>query len=724
EEEVRLGEALRRAAEGAGTRLFTLTGPGGVGKTRLALAVAAAMQETFIDGVTWVDLSDVRDPGLATSAAAQALDVHPDRSQTARDALISHVGDSLALLVFDNFEQVVDAAPLVSDLMTYCPRLVVLVTSRSALRVRGEQQFRVPPLGLPDPDRRLPLEALAGFAATRLFVARARAVRPDFSLRADQAEAVAEICRRVDGLPLAIELAAARVALLSPTALLARLESRLTVLRGGARDLPGRQRTMRAAIDWSYDLLSPGEQALFRRFAVFQGGCTIEAAESVCAVFQNGDVLEGISSLLEKSLLIQRDQLGETRLSMLETLQEYAREQLAAHGETEAARQAHAAYWLARAEADWTQDFVNRRSWLAYWEREHDNVRAALGWARERGEAEFGLRLSNAVWRLWVVHGHLNEGRAWLDALLRLSGPVAGPIRARALRGVAALAVQLGDLEQGAAWCESCLALSLELDDQPLMADVLNTLGNIARNRGAFDPAVDYYQRSLAIYRALSDRVGEAVVLNNRGTVARYQGNLTLATALYQDSLAIRREEDDNWGIAYILHNLSVVAWRRGDLEQAGALSRESLALRRELGDRQGMADCLTVLAYASRAGGELDQAAAYFRDAVDLSRRIGNAPAEAAALIGLAGLAADRGDAARAARLLGMAALRRAAGQSAPPPEHDRYDEEMVRVQAMLGEPAWTTLWTAGRDLSAEAALSEALGLKIVHLGGEERAT
>jgi tetratricopeptide (TPR) repeat protein len=555
------------------------------------------------------------------------------------------------------------------------------------------------------------LEALAGFAATRLFVARARAVRPDFTLRADQAEAVAEICRRVDGLPLAIELAAARVALLSPPDLLARLESRLSLLRGGARDLPERQQTMRAAIDWSYNLLSPGEQALFRRFAVFQGGCTIEAAEAICAVRQGGDVLEGVGSLLEKSLLGRREQHGEARLHMLETLQEYAREQLSAHEEIESTRQAHAVYYLARAEADWTPNFDHSQIWLARWAAEHDNVRVALHWAREKDEAELGLRLACAIWRLWIVQGYLNEGRLLMDDLLRLPGPVATAIRAKALRCASALAVQMGDLEQGAVWCTECLALCRELDDRPHMADALNTLGSIARNRRDFDLAVAYYDQSLALYRDLGERVGEAVALNNRGTVARYQGDLTLATNLYQESLVIRRRTGDTWGIAYILYNLSVTAWRQGNVEEATNLGEESLALRRDLGDRQGTVDCLTTLGLAARAAGRLARAADCFREAVDLSHQIGKSVATIAALVGLAGLAADRDDALRAARLLGTASALRDPDQLGLPPEDDYYEPAAARVLAMLGEPAFSTAWDAGKNLSFDTVLREIVG-------------
>jgi len=710
QEEVLLAEALRHTLAGSGTRLLTLTGPGGVGKTRLSLQVATALRDTFEDGVVWVDLSDVRDPSLVATAIAQALDARPAGTQSARDALVGLLHARHALLVLDNFEQVVDAASLISDLLAQCRRLVVLATSRIALRVRGEQQFQVPPLAVPAADRRLPLEALAGFAATRLFVARARAVQPSFTLRADQAEAVVEICRRVDGLPLAIELAAARVALLPPTTLLARLESRLAVLRGGPRDLPGRQQTMRATIDWSYNLLSPTEQALFRRFAVFQGGCTLEAAEAACAGDDAPDVLDGVSSLIEKSLLSQREVHGEPRLVMLETLQEYAREQLAAQGETAEARRAHALYFLAREEADAFSLADDRGAWLERWEREHDNLRAALGWARETGERELGIRLAMGIWRLWVIHGHLGEGRRWMEDLLALPGPLHHKPRADALRVAGLQATQMGALVAGAAWCEECLALCRELNDRPHMADVLNTLGSIARNQGRFALAMERYDQSHELYNQLGDRVGIAVALNNQGTTARFQGDLNLAASLYHKSLVIRREERDTWGMAYILHNLSVVAWRQGRPEQAAIHAAESLALRRELGDRQGAADCLILGGFVARELGRPEQAAASFREGIGLAQAIDDRQSMATAVVGLAGLAADQNRARRGARLLGMATATRPPGHHPPPPEEGNCHVVETRLRAALGDREFDQAWTEGRALTPDAALGEAL--------------
>lgn len=717
QEEVLLADTLRSTLAGSGTRLLTLTGPGGVGKTRLSLQVATGLRDAFEDGIAWVDLSDVRDPGLVVTTIAQALDARPAGTQSARDGLVALLRDRHALLVLDNFEQVVDAASLISDLLSHCPRLVVLATSRIALRVRGEQQFQVPPLAVPAAVRRLPLEALAGFAATRLFVARACAVQPNFfrALSADQAEAVVEICRRVDGLPLAIELAAARVALLPPTALLARLESRLAVLRGGPRDLPQRQQTMRATIDWSYNLLSPEEQRLFRRIAVFQGGCTLEAAEAACASEDGSDVLDGVSSLIEKNLLTQRELHGEPRLMMLETLHEYAREQLAVQGETGEARRAHALYFLARGEADSFSLAADRGAWLGRWEREHDNVRGALGWARDQGEVKLGVLLIMCIWQLWVIHGYLGEGRRWVEELLALPSPMTPPLRADALRVAGLLANQMGDMVLGAARCEECLVLCRELNDLPHLADVLNTLGSIARNQGQFTLAVERYDQSLEVYRQLGDRVGIAVTLNNRGTVARLQGDLDLANTLYHESLIIRREERDTWGVAYILHNLSVVTWRQRKPEQAIAYSTESLALRRSLGDRQGATDCLILAGFAARALDQPEQSAAAFREGISLAHAIGERQAIATALVGLAGLAADRERPRRGARLLGMAAAIRPPGHRPPPPEDGNQEAEVTRLRAALGDREFDQAWQEGHALTLDAVLGEALDPNVI---------
>ncbi len=437
----------------------------------------------------------------------------------------------------------------------------LLVTSQMALRVRAEQQFQVLPLTAPASGRLSPEEG-ERYAAVRLFVARARQARPDFQLDGDNMAAVADICRRLDGIPLALELAAARVALLPPAALLARLDrgahghTPLQLLTGGARDAPTRQRTLRAAIDWSYGLLTEDERTLLRRLAVFAGGCTLDAAEAVCPAAGldeftewDGDVLEGLASLVDKSLL-RSEQGAEPRFSMLETIRAYGLEQLAAVGETEASRRRHAAHYLVVAQrAEPALTGAEQGTWLARLEGEHDNLRAALQWSRDSGESALGLRLAGALWRFWYVRGHLSEGRAWLDGLLALTTsdkePDVAAIRAKALTGAGVLANIQGDYDRATVLCEESLTLYRRLDDTRGAAVALSILGNLAMNQGAYARAVALSEESLALYRTLGDKRGMAVALNNLGVVLLHQGAYERSAALCEESLTLNRELDE-----------------------------------------------------------------------------------------------------------------------------------------------------------------------------------
>ncbi|MDQ2997315.1 MAG: NB-ARC domain-containing protein, partial [Chloroflexota bacterium] len=430
-------------------RLVTLTGPGGIGKTRLGFQVAAELLDDFVHGVFFVNLAPIRDPNLVASVVAQTLGLSETGDQPLQERLQYYLRNKQLLLLLDNFEQVTDAAPLVAELLSSCPKVKILVTSRVSLHLRGEQEFAVPPLALPDLQRLPDLAVLSQYAAVALFIQRACAIQPDFAVTNATAPAVAEICHRLDGLPLAIELAAMRVKLLPLPALLARLDNRLKLLTGGARDLPARQQTIRATIAWSYDLLELDTQPLFRRLAVFVGGCTLEAVAAVCNASGDLplDVLDGLATLVDTSLLRQEEGAdGESRFVMLETIHEYAIEQLAASGEAVAINRLHAEHYLALAEAAYAHlTGAEQALWLNRLEREHDNLRAAVGWTVESGEIELELRLIATIWRLWEIHGYWSEGRAWLDrVLVRSSASEHTPAQAKAQLGAGVLALRHG----------------------------------------------------------------------------------------------------------------------------------------------------------------------------------------------------------------------------------------------------------------------------------------
>jgi predicted ATPase/class 3 adenylate cyclase len=677
EEQLAALSALLRQAD---VRLVTVTGPGGIGKTRLAIQVAAELVDAFSDGVWFVRLSPLVDPELVVPTIAQTLGLREAGSQPIAETLSEYLADKQLLLVLDNFEQVAGAAGALAALLAGCPGLRVVVTSRIRLRLRGEREYPLAPLSLPDPRHPPTPDALSQYAAVALFIQRATEARATFAVTVSNAPAIAEICARLDGLPLAIELAAARVKLLPPEALLARLTSQLALLTGGARDLEERQRTMRATIAWSYDLLSPAEQVLFRRLSVFVSGCAFEAAEVVCltpagAVPLDLDMLEGLAALVDHSLVRQTEEGGEPRFGLLHVIREYALERLEASGEAEAARRAHAGFVLdlvERAEPELTGPAAG--AWLDRLEREHDNLRAALSWARERGEAETGLRVAAAVWRFWAARGHLREGRTWVEGLLAVGTgrEVPDRVRARALLAGGALAKYQGDAAAAVSWLEQAVALGRPAGDPRTTASALNALGIIAREQDAPERAAEHYAASLALMREVGDRRGIAVGLLNLGVSAYDQHDLDRAAASYSEALALLREVGDREHVAVCLGNLGEVARDRGEVAEAAARGREALALDWALGERRRCAEVLEHL--ASTAG------------------------------------VARQGE--RAARLLGAAtALREALG--IPQPANERADVErlVAAARAAAGEAAWAAAWAAGHALALEEVVAEELG-------------
>ncbi len=655
-----------------GVRLLTLTGPGGVGKTRLAVAVAAELREQFADGVAFVLLDAVRDPALVLPTVAQALGL----SDVGRRPVAERLGDFLrarqVLLVLDNVEQVVAAAPHVAGLLTACLRLKILATSRVVLRLSAEHDFPVAPLALPAASDQS-AAAVAAAAAVRLFVARARAAVPAFALTDANAAAVAEIVRRLDGLPLAIELAAARVGHLPLPAMLQRLERRLAFLTGGARDQPARLRTMRDAIAWSHDLLAPAEQALFPRLSVFAGGFTLEAAEAVGRGFGDlaGDAFEPVAALVDASLLQWEERGDEPRYRMLETVRQFGLEQLVAGGEAEAVRSAHAAHFLALAEraapAWWGPE---PGAWLDRLAAEHDDLRAALGWAVERRATELGCRLAIALHWFWRIRGPVSEGHHWMAAILADCEIAPPALRAVFLMRAGDLAMIQGDFARAVELQEASLALAHELGDRQILAEALGWRSITATNMGRFDLAEQLLERAVSLAREAGAPFWHAYGLAVLGVhAARVRGDYARAAALLAESDTVCRAGRMAWPAAHCLVVMGSVAADQGDLDRADALCRECLHLTWAIGDRR------------------------FF----------------AVALAGFARTLAERGEPERGARLCGAVdALLDATGVILTPYGQVGYEATLAAARGALGDAAVAAELAAGRMLAPEQVLTE----------------
>ncbi|MFL5807405.1 MAG: ATP-binding protein [Roseiflexaceae bacterium] len=696
-------------------RLVTLSGPGGVGKTRLALALAAALQDAFADGVWFVGLASIRAPDLVLAAIAQVLGVKENGGQPLIETLKIFLHEKQSLLVLDNFEQVEAAAPLIAALLASAPRLKALVTSRALLHLSGEHEFAVSPLAVPDL-RRLPTaDALAQYAAVELFVQRVQAMKPSFALTAANAHAVAEICARLDGLPLAIELAAARSKLFAPAALLARLRPRLTILTGGPRDVPLRHQTLRNTIDWSYDLLAHDEQILFTRLGVFVGGCTLEAAEAVCNADNHlaAHVLDLITSLLNKSLLRQEDQQdGEPRFTMLETIREYALERLAASGSGETLRQAYAVYYLALAERAAPElTGACQEEWLERLRREHDNVRAVLGWSLDTQHVEIAARIGGALWRFWFVCGYWSEGRQWLASVLTYRAELPASVQATALHGAGTLALYQSDYHQATALLEAGLEIQRALEDQGGVSTSLIYLGAIFLDQGDYDHARVYNEECLEIRRALGDRRGVATALNNLGNVALSQNDFAKAQELYSESLALCRAVGDKVEIANAINNLGLTAYYQGDHEQAMTLYRQSLDLFQKVGDQSGEANGLCNMGAVATAQGDLAPATAYLARSLQLYRMLNSPRGVAECFELLAGVAAAQSQATRTARLLGAAeALRELIAAPLSAVERMGCEQAVSTTRAQIDPATYAAAWAEGRALTLEQAIAYAL--------------
>jgi predicted ATPase/transcriptional regulator with XRE-family HTH domain len=658
-------------------RLLALTGAGGVGKTRLALYVAGEVRSAYPDGVVWVPLAPLADPGLVLPTIARSLGLREAPGQDLREALHSALGARRVLLVLDNFEHVLEAARDVAALPLSCPGLDVLATSRAPLGVRGEQESPVPPLELPSPTRAQAPRDVQAVASVRLFVRRAQEASPSFELTRENAAAVAAICRRLDGLPLALELAAARVKLLSPAELLARLGRALPLLTGGPRDLPARQQTMRNTLGWSYDLLSEPERSVFRRLAVFRGGWDLETVEVVGAGgdVQAEDVLDLLGRLAEQSLvMVEGNPAGMTRYRLLEPVRQYAAELLEGSGEADEVMRRHARHYLALVEqAEPELRGRHQVEWLDRLELESDNVRAAVEWSLEGGDVGDAIRIARGLTMYWVMRGGHREGRAWMERALDRGGNQPAKVRAEAL-------YVLSICEYG--------------------------LGNDVR-------LMEVSEGSAALYRQVEDRHGEALASGMGGFAALRMGDLDRAEAILDQAAGVTRELDDKWITALFLDHLAVVPLRRGDYARAARHVEEALELSRQTGDRLAAYTSLHILAQAAQGWGDHELAARYFGEALQITHALGDRAAAAYCLQGLAQVAEARGDAWHVARLLGAAeALLETV---VPPrwaflPDCALHERTGCVAREQLGEAAFESAWSEGRAMRFQRAVEYGL--------------
>jgi predicted ATPase/transcriptional regulator with XRE-family HTH domain len=673
--------ARLRAALLHDVRLLTIIGSPGVGKTHLALYVAAHLSDSFADGVYFVSLAPIADPELVVATIAAELGLGEDGSQQLVKQLTQYLQHKRLLLVLDNFEQVLAAGVGLAELLVACPQLKILVTSRASLQIRGEQQFPLLPLGLPPQETPESIERLLIYPAVTLFLDRAGAIKPGVTLTSENAAAICAICTDLDGLPLAIELMAARINLFPPQTMLDWLrQSRLHLLRGGTRDMPPRHRTLSDAIQWSYNLLDHQEQVVFARLSVFVNGCTFEAAAAVCSADRSGNLLDAVIALIDNSLVQQRlDGMGQPRLAMLETIREYAFACLLDLEAVETSRYQHLRYYLQLVEAAESQLSNQQQGvWQDRLDAEHGNLRAALQWALERREIEFALRFGGVLWRFWQVRGYLSEGRRWLTAILDLRSPADGDcrlmaLRANALNGASMLARIQGDYDQAVRLLEESLSLWRQLGDKSGIAIALDALGFILHQQGQFEQAQQFCTESLTIFQELNDRVRMAHALNDLGFILHNQGQHEQAKVSFTESLAIGQAVGDHQGNVFALFGLGFVAYSQGDYPAAREHLQRSLLVQHQLGNKllYVYAQCLEVLA----------------------------------------GVAIKEGRPSQAAQGLGAAeVLREQLNVPLPPAYRPLYQQVVQALHAILGEPGFSEAWAAGRALTRDQVLAYAL--------------
>lgn len=695
--------------------LLTLTGLGGSGKTRLALQVAADLVEAFPDGVWLVGLEALADPALIPPAIAGTLGVREEIGRSILDTLVDYLRPRSVLLLLDNCEHVVEACARVADtLLRACPNLRILATSQERLGVSGEVAYPVQPLAMPDPAQPATPEQLMHYAAAQLFVERARLGQPRFALTDDNAAAVAQVVHRLDGIPLALELAAARVKVLSVDQIAARLEDRFRLLTGGGRMEVARHQTLRAVLDWSYSLLMEEERKILRLLSVFAGGFTLEAAEAICAQRPaDVDVLDLLSRLVEKSLVVFDDAGPEPRYRLLETVRLYGAELLRAEGEEAAARGRHRDWYLQLAEqAEPALSGPEQKVWLDRLEAEHDNFRATLAWSRSEADGvEAGLRLAGALAPFWDIRGYWREGREWQEAMLAKAGEVDSPARVKVLNAAANFALFQGDHEQSVQFGEASLALSRKLGDRQGTATCLTILGFEACRIENYTRAREYGNESLQLNRELGDSVGAAGALAVLGLVERGEGNAERAMQLLEESLRQLRAMGDQVRTSVVLLNLGLVHRDRGDYGRAQRMFEEALGLFQTLGDRWGTAFAQSNLGIVAWNMGEFAQAAELFRQSLVLRKALGEKRGISTSITGLGVVAIRQGQARRAAVLLGAAeALREAVKVPPPPFIRDSYDSLVASLKEALPGEVFQSAWAEGRGMDLERAIEFAM--------------
>lgn len=694
-------------------QLLTLTGPGGTGKTRLSLEVARGLLERFKDGVCFVSLADITDPGQVISRIAKQLGVWEGGSQPLFQSLKDYLQDKNTLLLLDNFEHLLPAAPMVAELLAYAPSLKVAVTSRIRLNLRGEQELAVLPLDVPDSMELPPLERLSGNESVQLFVTRARAAQPSFTLTADNALAVAQICQRLDGLPLAIELAAARIKSLPPQAMLARLSDRLKLLTGGAQDLPSRQRTLRSTLDWSYGLLHPQEKALYARLAVFVGGFTLESAEAVCNSENDQDILEGITSLVNSSLLKQEGgNSSEPRFRMLETIREYALERLVENGELATLQQSHALYFanIIINEAGYALFSARATYWLNWLESEHDNILEALRWTQTAPEGlELGPPLVTFLNWFWYRRGFLHEGRMWTERVLASSANIQPKARGpMVLQMVSLLAMWQGDLNIAIAKARESLALWQKIEDEQNLAWATLGTGIVLVNMGKDREAHALLKEAQILFGEIELPYMQAVALVHLGNVALGLGKPEEANQWHHQAYPIFREIGEEWGLSFVLNNLGEVARVQGDYEQAGKYYEESEALLRATGAKGDQARLVHTLGYIALYRRNFKQAEAQFRESLTMFRKLGNKRGIAECIAGLAGLRARQEKPYVAAQMLGAAeALLGVSGAAWWPADRVEVETTQSLLEAALSGEELETARKKGQGMTLEQAIA-----------------